>query len=137
MQFILSLAVERPRGGASPLWPAGVKHLVVLVARTGSTRGPLVARGVDTAGDRIVFEARLKPAQLGSFMKAVIDGGAPATGRAGRPVARLDGIDGVDLNTVVVPNPSPPSTGPKVSMVRIATAIRATTSGAPRRGARR
>jgi hypothetical protein len=128
MKFIMSLSVGRPHADASILWPHGVKQLVVLVSRAGSGKGALIACGVDAADDRIVFEAELRPAQLSRFIKAVIDGDVPAGPGDGPSPLNFDDLDGVRPNTVVVPNPSPPSTGPKASLIEIATAIGEATS---------
>jgi hypothetical protein len=129
MKFIMSLSVERPHADASTLWPHGVKQLVVLVSRASSGKGGLIACGVDAAGDRIVFEAELRPAQLSRFIKAVIDGDAPAGPGDRPPPPDLDDPGGIRPNTVVVPNPSPPGSGPKANLIQIATTIGEATGG--------
>jgi hypothetical protein len=137
MRFTASLSVERPHGEPSALWPPGLRHLVVVVERPHDRGGKLVVYGIDPDRKHVVFEATIRPGQLGAFFKAVADGShcshdhskpmtAASTATLSFASAAGDGGDGGPEETVVViTNPGGDTGGPK-----IAAEIGATTAGA-------
>jgi hypothetical protein len=102
MRFVTTLSLDYFVGGD----PA---TLVVVVSTDDAAADRLLAYGVDPARDEILFERVLSPADLGTFLKYVIDG-SPASFVAlasGGPVA----------NSVEVPTTKPPPIGPSSVVV--------------------
>jgi len=120
MKIVTSLSVKRMHGDSRPFWPHGVQRLVVVVINPDRRNDTLVAYGIDPTRDHVVFEAELRPAQLSAFIKAVIDG---VTFASDHDTAALAGAEmrvllggGSDGNAVVLPDPDPHPTGPKISV---------------------
>jgi len=131
MKFVPSLVVDRVVGDSKcePLWPDSVVRLVLIVVSPDGGNDTLLAYGVDPIHETVVFETSdLQVAQLSAFIKAVIDGS--------NAVADADGTIRVPLidrsEVVVIPDPPPPHTGPKLThatMIQLAVAIAANVDG--------
>lgn len=108
MTFIASLYVERPSGFGISFVPPRLTRLIVVVSTHDSPLNDVIAYGVDPDHtspevDRPVFEQGLQLADLGAFLKLLVDGGAAVTG----PTAYA----------VDVTNPGPKPPGPSAQLV--------------------
>jgi hypothetical protein len=108
MKLVASLTMVYVRGTYRPWWPEGADRLIVIVLEPEPSGDLLLAYGVapseQRARSRIAFEARLRRADLGSFIREVVDG---------EPVLAGDRIDVVEgrLRTATItghPDLAPP-----------------------------
>jgi hypothetical protein len=78
MKLVTWLSADRMRGAEGPFWPSQVKRLTVVVWRPDPHHDAMLAIAVDPDHDRgrghVVADATLSHAQLGAFIKAVVEG---------------------------------------------------------------
>jgi hypothetical protein len=114
MKLVASCSVVRRHGESWPFWPDGwpdgVDRIIIIVLDPDPSGDVVVAHGIDPdrkhGRGRIVFETELRRADLGAFIKTVVDGGKLATARGLGEPAVADRTASAQ-NVVVMSNPDP------------------------------
>ena len=122
MKYVASLAVDRlPSNSKSePFWHAGVNRLVLVVSSTNDNTDNVIAYGVDPSEKTVLFQvAGIPVARLGELFQAVVNGDHIEPDSNGVITLRLGG----STDLVVVPDPGPTDTGPKVVQLAVAAAV--------------
>ncbi|TMQ13782.1 MAG: hypothetical protein E6J91_17350 [Deltaproteobacteria bacterium] len=102
MKLVASLSMVRARGACRPWWPEGAERLIAIILEPEPSADLLLAYGIapspQRGRSRIVFEARLRRAELGAFIREIVDGEPLPAGREGiqvvesrRPTATIIG----------------------------------------------